>query len=107
MNTSHHTYTGVQQSIEEILGLNDMSDEERQLFLANVGALVIESAVLKYIVGLDVSAREQFDAWLEVNHKDEALLERSLEVYPEFAEVLAEEMGAFQSEALRLFGVTA
>lgn len=107
MNNSLVTNTGVQQNIEEILGLKEMSVEEQQLFLDSVGSLIIESAVIKYIVGLDTDNRERFSDWLEENQRDEALLERSLDVYPDFAEVLTEEMGAFQSEALRLFGATA
>jgi hypothetical protein len=107
MNTSLVTQNGVQNSIEEILGLNDMPAEEQQLFLASVGALIIESAVLKYVVGISSELRDEFAVWLEENQKDESLLERSFHVYPAFAEVLTEEMGAFQSEALRLFGVTA
>ncbi len=107
MNTLLHTPSTIQHTIEEILGLNDMSAEEQQIFLANVGALIIESAVLKYVVGLDPVSLKQFDSWLTVNQQAETLLERSLIAYPDFAEVFAEEMGAFQSEALRLFAVTA
>lgn len=105
MNTMISTST-IQNDIEEILGLRDMSEEEQGSFLHRVGELIIESAVLKYVVSLSDEDRFTFDVWLEAYHHDERLLEVACETYPLFAETLTNEMDVFQSEAKRLFGVT-
>ncbi len=105
MNTTHTVASGVQQEIEEILGLNEMSLEEQQQFLESVGALVIESAVLKFVVSVMPSEREMFEAWLESHQKSDTLLEEALVAYPAFAEILTEEMEAFQSESKRFLGI--
>jgi hypothetical protein len=93
----------VQKSIEEILGLNDMSNAERQMFLESVGALIIESAVLKYVVGISEQARSTFGEWLENNQYKRTFFEQAFQNHPEFADVLAEEMQSFQSETFQLF----
>ena len=94
----------IQNDIEHILGLPDMSEEEQMQFMEAVGALVIESAVLKFIVSILPAEHEAFEVWLEMHRHDNDLLERALEQYPLFAEILTEEINAFQSEAKRLFG---
>jgi hypothetical protein len=98
-------HSSIQNNIEYILGLPDMSTEEQEQFMEAVGVLVIESAVLKFIVSIMPGEREAFELWLEAHRQDNDLLERSLETYPLFAEILTEEINAFQSEAKCLFGI--
>jgi hypothetical protein len=95
----------IQDDIEHILGLPDMSREEQGQFMEAVGSLVIESAVLKFIVSIMPVEREAFEVWLEAHRQDNDLLEQALEAYPLFAEIMTEEINAFQSEAKRLFAV--
>ncbi len=97
----------IQDDIEHILGLPDMSEEEQLEFMGAVGTLVIESAVLKFVVSIMPIEREAFELWLEAHRQDNDLLEHALEAYPLFAEILTEEINAFQSEAKRLFGLSA
>ncbi len=105
------TLTTIQSSIlrdiDYILGLSDMSSEEQEQFMEAVGTLVIESAVLKFIASILPAEREVFEMWLESHRQDNELLEHALETYPLFAEILTEEIEAFQGEAKRLFGARA
>ena len=106
MTDTHNTIqSAIHNDIEYILGLPDMSVQEREQFMDAVGTLVIESAVLKFIVSIMPGEREAFELWLEVHRQDNDLLEHALETYPLFAEILTEEMNAFQSEAKRFFGL--
>lgn len=105
MNTTTLQKPALSQDIGEILGLNTMSHEEQSDFLNRVGELIIESAVLRYVVTLEPSERDAFTAWLETHQYDETLLQDACENYPDFAEILTEEMDAFQSEAKRMFGL--
>lgn len=97
--------SAIQDDIESILGLHDMSPEEKDQFMESVGALVIESAVLKFVVSVMPGEREAFELWLDTHSQDSNLMEAALSAYPLFAEILTEEIDAFQSEAKRLFGV--
>jgi hypothetical protein len=98
--------SAIQDDIETILGLPDMSEEEQVQFMEAVGSLVIESAVLKFIVSIMPDEREAFEIWLEAHRQDNDLLEKALSDYPLFAEIVTEEIDAFQSEAKRLFRVS-
>ncbi len=102
LTTIHST---IQNDIEYILGLPDMSVEEREQFVEAVGVLIIESAVLKFIVSILPGERAAFELWLDAHRQDNELLEQAIEAYPLFAEVLTDEINSFQSEAKRLFGV--
>lgn len=93
----------VQEDIGHILGLPDMSEEEQQQFMEAVGVLVIESAVTKFAVSILPGERAAFELWLEAHRQDNELLERAIDAYPLFAEILTEEINAFQEEAKRLF----
>lgn len=95
----------VQEDIGYILGLSDMSDEEQQQFMEAVGVLVIESAVTKFIISVLPGERAAFEFWLETHRQDNELLERAIDTYPLFAEILKEEIDVFQEEAKRLFSV--
>ncbi len=94
-----------ENSLEEILGLGEMSETEKRDFLNNVGKLVIESAVLKFVVSIPPEERIAFEEWLEAHGNEDDLFESSLKTYPLFADILQTEADAFYSEAKRLFGV--
>ncbi len=84
-----------------------MSFEEQAMFFDRIGAMVIESAMLRFVVTLTQDARLSFEQWLEARQTNEDLIEAACETYPYFGELLTEEMQAFHSETKRLFAVTA
>jgi hypothetical protein len=94
--------TTLHDDIGHLLGLHELDEDERNIFLQNVGELIIESATLRYMTGLSPEQREVFESWLELHENDENLIEQSLETYPEFAQIVSEEIQAFQSESRTL-----
>jgi hypothetical protein len=96
MNDNNTMSDVVKDDMSAFLGLADMSETEREEFLETVGSVVIESAILKFMVSL----------WLETHKEDSDVLEKALEAYPLFAEIVKEEMEAFQSETRRILGVS-
>jgi hypothetical protein len=105
MNTTQQQ-PSTTNDLGDILGLHEMSHEEQDSFLTRVGELIIESAVLRFVIPLEEADQENFNSWLYAQQFDEALLQSACEIYPRFAEILTEEMDAFQGEAKRLFGVS-
>jgi hypothetical protein len=106
MNDTFNSAVNTEEdTIVTMLGLADMSEAEREEFLESVGSVVIESAVLKFMVSLSLGEQQVFESWLETHKEDSSVLEKALETYPLFAEIVQEEMEAFQSETKRLLGV--
>ncbi len=106
MNDTFNSAVNTEEdTIVTMLGLADMSVAEREEFLESVGSVVIESAVLKFMVSLSLEEQQAFESWLETHKEDSDVLEKALETYPLFAEIVQEEMEAFQSETKRLLGV--
>lgn len=99
--------TKLSNDIESILGISDMLPEEQAMFFDRIGELVVESAVLRFVVTLTEDMRLAFEQWLEARQASEDLLQAACETYPHFGELLTEEMQAFHMETKRLFGVTA
>lgn len=92
------------EDISEVLGLPDMAEDERLDFYEHVGELIIESATLKYMVGLNPEERADFEAWIDAHQESEQVIEAAAERFPEFAETLMSELAAFRSEAVRVMG---
>jgi len=67
-------HSSIQNDIEYILGLPDMSTEEQEQFMEAVGALVIESAITKFLVSILPAERAAFELWLEAHRQDNELL---------------------------------
>jgi hypothetical protein len=88
------TQTGLQSHIVETLGLNRMTEAEQSVFLEKIGAMAIESALLRFVVALTPAERMTFDAWLEEFDDIERLLPAAAERYPELAAILDEEVTA-------------
>lgn len=92
------------EDISEVLGLPDMAEEERLDFYEHVGELIIESATLRYMVGLNPEERADFEIWIDAHQDNEQVIEAAAERFPDFAEMLMSELAAFRSEAVRVMG---
>lgn len=88
--------------IESILGINEMSEEEQAIFFDNIGAMVIESATLRFTMTLTQEERFSFEQWLEDKPTYDDLIVSACEAYPQFGELLSEEIQNFHSEASKL-----
>lgn len=92
------------EDISEVLGLPDMAEEERLDFYGHVGELIIESATLRYMVGLNPEERADFEIWIDAHQDNEQVIEAAAERFPDFAEMLMSELAAFRSEVVRVMG---
>ncbi len=92
------------RSIHDVLGLSNLSDEEREVFLAEVGETVIESALLKFTLDLGEQEHGAFETFLAEAGVGEELMMALIEKYPAFADTLASEMQRFRDEAVEVLG---
>lgn len=86
------------------LGLQDLDDSTRTQFLHNLGDLLIEGAVLRYLEEVDEDEQSVFTSWLQAHGLDKGLLERLLRAHPRFEKFLTEEIMAFKNDAQRISG---
>lgn len=90
----------LQRDVSDTLGLADMSEIEKRVFLDEVGTLVIESAVLKFMLTLTEEAQRAFESWIETHVDSEHFLTEIAAEYPDFERVVLEEIAAYKAEVV-------
>jgi hypothetical protein len=91
-------------NLEELFHLSEMTDEEKAIFLADVGGLIMESAVLRFLSESDESTGEHFSHMVDAYADKDNLHEVLAEAFPAFRLVLEEESEAFREEATKVLG---
>lgn len=90
----------LEENIAELFGFDEMTEEEKMEFLDGVGSVIMESAFLRFLATQEEEIVESFQKALENANEDEQSLETLMEQYPDFAQVLEEEVAAFKQEAV-------
>lgn len=91
-------------NLEELFHFSEMSDDEKAIFLADVGGLIMESAVLRFLSESDESTGEHFSHMVDAYADKDNLHEVLAEAFPAFRAVLEEESEAFREEAVKVLG---
>lgn len=94
----------VQQDIHKILGLESLSGEEQAVFLADVGELIIESALLRLVADMSPDQEASINHYLETNPEPQVFMEHLLKHHASFATILEEEVTAFKEECIAVMG---
>jgi len=94
--------TEIQKNLEDLFHIKDMPDDEKVIFLADLGNLILESAVLRFITESDESAGEHFSLMLEAYADKDDLHIILSDAFPLFKVILEEETEAFRKDALRI-----
>ncbi len=79
-------------------GLTDYTGEENQLFIEEVGTLVFQSALMKYLAIESEQTAREFETFINLNIGSDDFMENLCTNYPLFNEMLNTEMNAFRSE---------
>lgn len=87
-----------------LFGLDEMTEEEQAAFLDEVGGIVMESALLRYLTELEPAAQQELEEFIAEHAEDEEFLEELGAAHPRFAELLTEEIAAFKEEAQAVLG---
>ena len=88
--------------ISELFGFAEMSDEEKADLLENIGSVITESSTLRYVTEAPPEQVELFEKFLEEHGEEEDVLVKLIETFPDFENILTEEIAAFKSEAQQI-----
>jgi hypothetical protein len=97
----------IQQDLTKLLGLDAMVPEERAIFLANIGELILESALLRLSTELTHEQAVALDYYLETNPSPEMIIDYLQKHHSKFETYLEMEAQAFREEAIAVLGRSA
>jgi hypothetical protein len=79
-----------------------MSTFTNEQFESEAGAVVLESAILKFLSSSDPATREQFATFIETNEKSPTLIDDLGSQFPRFTKLLKDELGGLKADASSL-----
>jgi len=94
--------TEIQQNLADLFHFSEMSDDEKAIFLADLGSLILESSVIRFAAESDESTNEHFARMLEAYADKDDLHILLSDAFPMFKVILEEETEAFRQDALKV-----
>ncbi len=76
----------------KVLGLDEMSDVEREVFISTLGNTILENALLKFLASQGEWEQESFGEWVKNHAANTNMLEELVMLYPSFGVILSEEI---------------
>lgn len=86
----------------DLFHFSEMSDEEKAVFLADLGSLIMESSIIRFLSESDESTGEHFARMLEAYADKDDLHILLADAFPMFKVILEEETEAFRADALKV-----
>lgn len=80
------------------LNINDYQSAEAMMFTEEVGTLIFQSALMRYLTTESEEVTREFETYINLQIGSESFIENLCTKYPHFGEVLNFEMLAFKSE---------
>lgn len=93
-----------EKKLEELFHLSDMSEDEKLIFLSDIGGLILESSVLRFLTESDEDTADHFSHMVDAYADKDGLHTILAETFPMFKVILEEETEAFREEAIRVLG---
>lgn len=104
MNDIPDTNDILERDLSALFGLNEMSDEEKVALLDDIGSVVLESAILRLVAGMDEGEAAAFDTFVESHSGSETFIEDTIKTYPSLEALITEEVVAFKEDATKVLG---
>lgn len=89
-------------NLEHLFHLADLPPEEQAILLSDIGNLILESAILRFLSESDDGTAEHFSHFVDAYADKDNLPELLSNAFPAFALILEEEAEAFRAEARRV-----
>lgn len=93
-----------EKKLEDLFHLSDMSEDERIIFLSDIGNLILESSVLRFLTESDEDTSDHFSHMVDAYADKDDLQAILSDTFPMFKVILEEEAEAFREEATRILG---
>lgn len=88
-----------QSKLFSLFSRDGVSEDETAALIEEVGAVILESAVMRFVVNAEPEEMEAFENIISNEPDVDAALPRLLEHIPRFADILTEEVAAFNMQA--------
>lgn len=98
------TKTILDKELVKLFGLSDMPEGDRDTFLEDVGALIIEGTITRLVADLEGDDIEKVRVLIGATHDTETLLKVIESEYPQTNNLFREEIESFRKEALEISG---
>lgn len=92
------------KDITALLGLDELSAEEQATFLANIGDVILETALVRFSSLLSEPQHIALQEYLETSPEPDVLMKHLLDHYEEFKDVLEAVTLEFKEDALAVVG---
>ncbi len=96
--------TEIQNRIEDLFHFSEMSQDEKAIFLADLGGLIMESSVTRFIAESDEASGTEFTRVLGMYADKDDLHVILSDMFPLFKAILEEETQSFREDAERVLG---
>jgi hypothetical protein len=77
---------------------NVMPDKDEELYLEEIGTVVFQNALMRYLASVEPLAVKEFETYVSEHAEKNDFIETLCTAYPEFAVILAEEASSLQAE---------
>lgn len=92
------------KNLEELFDLSGMPADEQAVLLSDIGSLILESSVLRFLSESDEDTAEHFSHMVDAYADKDDLHVILAQAFPAFAVILDEEAEAFREDAARVLG---
>ncbi len=86
--------------IAALFVFDNPNGKERNAFMEEVGTIIFQSALMKYLIMVTDSKAKIFESFIFLNISNKNFVYLICKEYPEFESVLVSEIRAFQSEII-------
>lgn len=94
----------LQKNLVQTFGLDGLTDEEKATFLDELGTVVLETALVRFMTELSDEQVEAFDYYLETEPTPDALMEHLLKEYESFEPILKAAITEVKEDAVAVLG---
>jgi hypothetical protein len=94
--------TPQRSALAKVINFDAWSEAEQLSFMASSGQLILDAAVNRLLLSLGESDIAKLELYLDTHGETTDVLSYLSQTYPQFDELITEEVVAFQAEAERI-----
>jgi hypothetical protein len=84
-------------ALATLLGVEESASPEYQTILQEIGTVVLQSCLLRFVSQYSQPEQEELEEWLAAHASDPTLTEEMLQKFPKFAAMLSDELETLAS----------
>ncbi len=92
----------IKENIIEILGLDKLSQTEREDILLSIGSIIYQEVLMRVMETMSDKNKDEFEKLLDENSKPEEIFEFFRNKAPDFEKIIKEETEKFESNTSSL-----